>query len=174
MNYIYHEIPENMCGSVLYPLNILKEKYPEIYNEHVKKYEGREELMNLIIPKLNCLWNDVIHLSAIHPQVIKDALREAGGRKNYTVRCYQIDPQLLDPEKTIVYLYSTPVVEIFDNQVMEFKPDEISKYSSVPPAAMQYYKETYATQKGPFPFHLTPHILYKGSIDTTDLPIIEV
>lgn len=47
---IYHLVPSNLAGSILYPLNRLKETFPEVAVTHVKKYEGREGLLNRRIP----------------------------------------------------------------------------------------------------------------------------
>lgn len=64
--YVYHFKRKNMVGSKLIPLNKLKNIYPDIYKEHVKKYVGREKLLTKNIPLLDCLWNDVLHLSPIN------------------------------------------------------------------------------------------------------------
>lgn len=52
--------PKNLAEDTLYPLNVLKDRYPEQYREHAAKYDWRLELMDIVIPKLNCLWNDVL------------------------------------------------------------------------------------------------------------------
>ena len=77
MNYLYHRVPKNLQGQYLMPLTQLKKNHPEIYQEHLKKYEGRESLLKFKIPKLNCLWNDVIHLTAVQPKKLDEAFREA-------------------------------------------------------------------------------------------------
>ena len=77
MNYVYHMIPPLMRGNVLYPLNQLKEVYPELYKEQVEKYNGREWVRKGQILPLNCMWGDVLHLSAVHPAEIQKALLEA-------------------------------------------------------------------------------------------------
>jgi hypothetical protein len=43
MNYVYYRIPPNMKGDILYPLNELKNTYPEIFEKEAEKYEGRAE-----------------------------------------------------------------------------------------------------------------------------------
>jgi hypothetical protein len=175
MNYLYHWVPKDMQGDILYPLNALKEKYPEMYDVHKSKYKGREEMMELVIPKINCLWNDALHLSAIHPKIIKDAIALAGGRSDYKMFCYQIDPHSLDPEKTVVYLYSTPDMDMLkEDDFIEFKPDEMNKYSSLPKETKEYYKESFGNKKRPLAFHRAPHILYKSFLNIKDVPIIEV
>ena len=57
---IYHVKRPDFSGTRLYPLNRLKDRLPGIYESAVKKYEGREWLMNVAIPTLGCLWNDVL------------------------------------------------------------------------------------------------------------------
>lgn len=175
MNYLYHWVPKNMEGDVLYPLNVLRDQYPTIYEEHKLKYKDREDTMKLCIPKINCLWNDVLHLSAIHPKIIKEAIATAGGRNDYKMACYQIDPHMLNPENTIVYLFTTPYVDTTKiDDFVEFKPDEIGQYSSLPETTKKYYKERYDNKKLPLTFNQVPHIFYKGCINIKDCPIIEV
>jgi len=65
--YIYHIRRPDFIGSRLYPLNRFKDKLPAIYENAIKKYEGREWLMAAMLPILGCLWNDVLHFSLMHP-----------------------------------------------------------------------------------------------------------
>jgi hypothetical protein len=69
--FVYHFKPKNMVGDLLIPLNQLRDKHPMTYAEHVTKYKGREKLLEKTIPLLNCLWNDVLHISPIHPQIVR-------------------------------------------------------------------------------------------------------
>lgn len=48
--FVYHRVPENLRGTVLYPLNMLKDVFPDIYTETVRKYEGREHVLETRIP----------------------------------------------------------------------------------------------------------------------------
>lgn len=77
---IYHMVPQNLTGEVLYPLNVLRTHLPEIYDAQVKKYSGREGVMAHKVPILECLWNDVLHFSPVHPSKIRDAIADAGWR----------------------------------------------------------------------------------------------
>ncbi len=79
--YLYHWVPDDMIGDTLYPLNILKHTHPDLYTKKVSKYIGREKVMDQIIPILDCLWNDVLHFTAVHPKDVKDALIKAGSKK---------------------------------------------------------------------------------------------
>jgi hypothetical protein len=56
----------------------LKAHLPEVYVAQIKKYEGRERLLEKKIPVLDCLWNDVLHLSPLNPQVVLDCWKQNG------------------------------------------------------------------------------------------------
>ena len=75
---LYHRRPLRLWGTVLYPLNDLKEIAPDLYQEHGAKYCGREEIRSQRIGPLNCLWNDVLHLSPVHPQRVAELARAEG------------------------------------------------------------------------------------------------
>ncbi len=174
--YLYHWVPPNMEGDILYPLNALKEKYPKAYELHAEKYKGRELTLQWKIPELDCLWNDALHLTAIHPKTVKEALMEAGDKGDYKMQCYQIDPHSLNPKNTIVCLYKNePIHDTFDpDNFTEFNPDDIEKYSTVPERTKAYYKRMFDAGKKPLVFPWCSHILFKGSIDVKDLPIVKV
>jgi hypothetical protein len=173
--YLYHWVPDDMEGNTLYPLNVLKEKYPQLYDKKAGRYTGREEVMKWFIPNLNCFWNDVLHLSAIHPKVVKEALKEAGYKGEHMTKCYQIDPHLLNPENTIVYLYNSEAIDgQFDpDNFVAFNPDEIEKYSTIPERTKQHYKKRLENKRMPLTFAGAPHILFKGLINIENLPIVQ-
>jgi len=164
-----------MKGDILYPLNTLKEKYPDIYTQQVAKYQGREGLLKQFIPILECLWNDVLHFSAIHPKDVKKALIKAGANKQLKLKCYQVKPNLLESEKTIIY-FSGDIKEdrMKVKNFREYNPNELSKYSFVPEETKEYYEKCFSEGYKPLVFHKVAHILYKGSINTKDLDIVEV
>ena len=172
MYYLYHRVPEQMEGNILYPLNTLKEKNPELYEKESAKYKDREQVMEQRIPTLNCMWNDVLHLSPIHPTDLKKALSESG-IETREMKFYQIDPETLDPANTTVYLYAH--TDKADNMKLEnfspYDPSMISQYSTVSEETKAYYKEMKAKGGRPLLFVKVPHILYKGSIDTSNIPV---
>ena len=53
-----------------------------------------------------------------------------------------------------------------------FDPAQMDIYRSVPDATIEYYKQKKAEGVRPLLFHLVPHILYKGSIETKGLEIV--
>ncbi|MES2436840.1 MAG: hypothetical protein V4519_02420 [Patescibacteria group bacterium] len=176
MNYIYHWVPEDMQGDTLYPLNILKDLHPDLYATEALKYTGRERVMQQQIPILNCLWNDVIHFSPIHPWIIKQALIDAGRTKSFTTSFFEIDPHLLTPENTIVYLHkhTDKTHKMTEENFAKFDPDNVGQYAELPQVTKDYYKEMYGKGERPLLFVGVPHILYKGSINTNEIKRISL
>lgn len=178
MAYLYHSVPLNLQGSVLYPLNSLKDKYPKIYEEQIKKYAGREHITEQRIPVLDCLWNDVLHFSAVHPGEIKHALVEAGRDSDFVMNFYQIDPAFLDPRNTVVYLFAHADDEekMSEGNFAPYNPGEMEmvRFSVMPERTKEYYKEMIKRNERPLLYHRIPHILYKGTLDVTGLPIVSV
>lgn len=174
MDYLYHAVPLEMSGTTLYPLNVLKLKYPSLYQKEADKYAGRETVMQKPVPILDCLWNDVLHFSAVHPAEIKKVLIEAGFANSPTRDFYQVNPRTLSPEQTVIYLYSTASIEVNVQDFIEYDPTLLSKLSVVPPGTKAYYKEMFMHGMKPLRYHLVPHILYRGVLDVTGIPIISV
>src|ERR1700686_2894979 len=102
--FLYHRVPKDMAGDSLYPLNQLKATMPEIYAEKIKKYRDREYLLEDVIPILNCKWNDVLHLTAVHPQKLLAALKSTGHNPP-PQKFFQIDTSQFQPENTVIYWY---------------------------------------------------------------------
>ncbi|MDI9325261.1 MAG: hypothetical protein QM526_00525 [Alphaproteobacteria bacterium] len=173
--YLYHRVPENMVGTHLFPLNSMRESHPDIFSLHVEKYKGREQNMEDVIPTLKCKWNDVIHFSPINPIEIKQALVDAGFVWNI-MSFYQIDPYVLDPEKTTIYLYNHKNIDddLDIKYFSNYNPNEIVCIQKLPERTKKYYKETYKKNEKTLVNAWVPHILYKGSIDVSNLPIITV
>ena len=165
-----------MQGNILYPLNLLKEKYLGVYNQEILKYDKREYLLEVKIPSLDCLWNDVLHLSPINPKDIKNALLEAGADLKNNFSFYQIDPNYLDKKNTTVYLYGpdSTLKKTNSDDFEHYEPQNIKKYSKIPSDTKKYYRESISMGKKPLLFYRLPHILYKGTIDITGFPVISV
>jgi hypothetical protein len=176
MNYLYHRVHQDMRGDILYPLNLLKDKFPDIYTEKKQKYDGREHLLDIQVTPLNCLWNDVLHFSPIHPKDLKEALLESGRKKEFNMQFYQIDDDSLESEKTTIYLYPNIIknFKVFSEDFTEYSPSKISECSSIPDKTKQYYRETYQQDGKPFLYAGIPHVLYKGTLDISNAPIVSV
>lgn len=173
-HYFYHEVPKNMTGNILYPLNELEARLPAIYQYQVAKYHDRKELLQLPIPPLNCLWNDVIFMAAVHPQVVVEAFASCGLKMSREYSYYVIDIDQLNPTKLGVYQGVLDASTTIENFSM-FDSAKIETYTSLPNDVYKHYKRVKERSvKFYFPYAFIPHMLYKGSIDISKAQIIKV
>lgn len=173
--YLYHMVPKDMQGKILHPLNVLKTEQPDLYLAKVGKYDDRKHVMDQFIPTLECKWNDVLHFSAINPEELKKSLIEAGMTPR-EMKFYQIDPSLLDPKQTTIYLYREKEKEdkMGVENFAEYNPEALHEHSTLPEETKNYYKEMYSKGGKPLMFIGVPHILHKGSVDISDFPVVTV
>ncbi len=172
MGCLYHRVPVNMLGTTLHPLNELKKSHPDIYAEHVKKYEDREHLLTTEVEPLHCLWNDVLHFTAVAPSDLKANLAKAN-IELASVAWFKIPVSLIQGEKSIAFTYRRDenIVPNF-KEYEPFDPARMETYRVVPEATIEYYKGKKAEGVRPLLFHLVPHILHKGSIEMKNLEVV--
>lgn len=175
--YLYHRVPYNLEGSILYPLNELKTKMPDIYKEHIQKYEGRREIMNLILPPFGCKWNDVLHLSTIHPDKFIEPYDNFFGFTQKT-SVFEIDPITLDQEQLMIFKNINPDLVGVDkllpdpNQWERFSEKALAEYQEIPEWTLRYYKAM-KNREGLKLMHAgCAHVFYWGAIDISGIKII--
>ncbi|MEK6868495.1 MAG: hypothetical protein AABX98_06755 [Nanoarchaeota archaeon] len=165
---LYHLIHRPFFGTTLYPLSELRHVDPALFEKQKAKYDGRESLSEYGIEAFDCRWNDVIHLSPVHPKSIFTALKKAGYPQSEKRHPYffALDPRALDPLLTI--FFHPP-----HGQEENYNPRKVRKYSTLPKATKEYYKEAIARRESPLLWNLTTLVLYKGTIDISAIPIID-
>lgn len=175
MQYLYHRVPKDQQGSILEPLNSLKNSNPELYEVKAGKYQGREHIMERRIPILDCLWNDALHFSPVPPAELKAVLLKAG-MEDKEWSFYQIDSSLFQPENTVTYLHKDigRISVPDDKEFVQFNTNDLPELSQIPEATKQYWKDQYTKGAKPLIFLGIPHILYRGTLDTTNLPVVTV
>lgn len=171
MAYLYHIVPSKMKGNKLYPLNKLKNKFPEIYKKEIKKYEWRKGILKRKIPVLNCLWNDVIHLTPVNPLKIKKELEKAGFKMK-SFKFYKFNASDFDSENTIIFLYKHELMALDNFEKYDYK--KITNLNKVPKKTIDYYKKSIEEGKKPLFFYYVPHILFKGNLKIDNKEIINV
>jgi hypothetical protein len=93
VEFIYHGVPKEMQGKLLYPLFDLKNVFPLVYENEIKKYddhEKRKELPYKKIGKLSCTRGEVLHCSSIHPGLVFTALKTIFPEGNRSVKFFKI------------------------------------------------------------------------------------
>jgi hypothetical protein len=92
------------------------------------------------------------------------------------MKFYQVDPDLLDPKLTTIYLYQErdSKDKMNPENFAEYKSNLVDEHATLPEMTKEYYKDKFGKGERPLLFIGVPHILHKGSIDISDLPIITV
>jgi hypothetical protein len=176
--YLYHWVPADLEGHILYPLNQLKSIYPSLYVTKAAKYQNRQAVMQARLPLLDCLWNDVLHFSPVHPSKVQEALAEAGfGHKPR--RYYEVDPLAkgFNATNAIIFLHQRLNPEKFQLEEADFRAfhaGELSSLEEFPAATLAYYREMFEQGRRPLVYLYVPHILYRGALDIRDVKVIEV
>ena len=183
MPFIYHIKPVKMLGNTLYPLNTLRgiSKDTYAYEFHSAKYTHRKILMELKIPVLNCLWNDVVHCSPIDFRQIYKALIKAGHHKVKNIEFFKIPIELLKNIEFVKYKYDKEIFDIEKKAYVltneDIEPLTIGSYrelNELPNKTMEWYKQCAESGKGvPLLFRYTPHIFVKGNIPIKDVEVCD-
>jgi hypothetical protein len=169
---LYHRRPPNMRGSVLHPLNVLRQVMPDLYEHQRKKYTGREELLQQRVIPLNCLWNDVLHLSPVHPRKVAE-LASSEAVFWSEADWFEIDATNFTADNTAIFRYTDISISttIAADEFEVFDRSKLPSLGEVPPLTKEYYR---TADKGGkyFIFCGVPHILHRGSIDVEQAKII--
>jgi hypothetical protein len=192
--YFYHLVPNNQEGTELIPLNMLKDIHPSVYENAVNKYQGRETILKRKIEVLNCLWNDVVHMTAIDPLTYKQTLKECGLIKasERKQKYYKIPLSILSEDNLCVFYIDERAYNVIDEiteknmldmrQIIEpyniyemFDESKIDLYGSINILTKKYFKfVSLSPNKIYMMYQFIPHILYKGKISTAGLEVVEL
>jgi hypothetical protein len=171
--FVYHRRSSRFVGVTIHPLNILRNLEPEIAAQEIKKYEGREQLLEARVPPLDCLWNDVIHCSPVHPKLILGAMCEVGFEIQ-TLRYFEIPVERLAAAQTIIFCSRIGQREHSSDQYLEFTETNLDACQELPDATRAYYQSCWKQGHSPLTFAGVPHVLFRGSLDTSKIKTFEV
>jgi hypothetical protein len=188
---LFHLKPKLLNGESLLPLNKLLISNKEAYLTHVKKYNHRPEIMQVRLKYLDCLWNDVIHLSPVdirkliekRIEIYKDCGLSVDTLiiRLQEVEYYEIPVEILDKTKTVIYWTESRDPKTVDS---EFKEIESliyrweDKYDQLPNECTvgqeNYFKACAADPRlSPYLFTAIPHVLYCGELDLNNLRLVK-
>jgi hypothetical protein len=171
--FTYHCVPENQIGNGIFPLNILRKKYPELYKNALQKYVGRENLLDLKLRDFNNIsFGDFSNWLLVDPQIWMQKIKELGiFEQSKTMRFYKIPIENFQVDATKIFRYD-------NNYTKPFQPLEtIDQYQknpiqNLPKYTLDYY-DTVASKKSKFIFyHLLPHLITTRTIDVSGVKII--
>jgi hypothetical protein len=165
--FVYHLKPRDLRGHWLLPLSQLKLVHPDLIGQAIEKYRGRENLMKVKIPLLDCLWNDVVFFSPISPEHLKRALQSAGVPTR--PRTWLKIPVSALKNIPAVYLEGRPTSPDDPskpdlNKISRFDVQKYRELTSVPEWTIQYYRSEVSHGRLPLIFNGIPHVMVKGRV----------
>lgn len=160
----------------MYPLNGLKAKFPDLHAKQMKKYEGREWLLNIVIPPLNCLWNDVLHFSLMHPNVPYKALSAAGFTHHQKARAwYRVPLEDVLDRPAVLYLNTKVLSDTRQLLHSDFEPvtaARAAELSGMPERNIEYYRDTFKAGELPLVYKRAPHFFLKSELDVSGYSVL--
>jgi hypothetical protein len=172
---LYHRKSPDFHGSVLYPLNVLRDVARDHYERQRAKYAGREHTLLQRVPPLDCLWNDVLHFSPVHPARMAALARDAG-LAWYEAPWFEIDPEAsgFTPANTAVFRYSHTRLEppMPDDEFEPFDRSQLARMTEPPPGTREYYRMIPRGSGRYFIFAGVPHVLHRGPVDVARTPLV--
>ena len=178
MHSLYHLRPGDMVGTVLYPLNTLKTLHPAIYERQAAKYRDHPSRVGLplqVIPKLGCLWNDVVQCAPIHPHLLYRELQARGARVNPELAWFEIPLSAVAGLPVAVFDRpgpEDPTLPPRDEEVTWLDPQRYAELDAVPTKTLQWYDRIAREGRVYGMFVGIPHVLVQGPIDVGEARII--
>lgn len=180
VHYVYHRRLDNFVGDWIVPLNMMP--YTDgllgIYKQAISRYQGREYLLTRIIPTLNCLWNDVIFLSPLHPNHHYKEYKRIGFTAR-RIQFFKIPIEVLEEKRVTVkkwlsyrkYPPEHPIHEAIDSYCA-FDLSHYQEMDELPNDTKEFYMQSFDPANPalypPFNWYRIPHILCQDSIDLLD------
>ena len=178
--FVYHMVPAEMIGEKLIPLNTLKGIHPHLYEKYTEKYFNHPERPKLLIqqvPKLDCLWNDMLHFLPLHPHHVYKALKSLNINVKTKLPFYKIPIERLQENQNAIYLYSKdtfkgPAADLLAEEIRLLNIEDYREMTQIPSETVEYF--SLEKDKGrPFGmFHFIPHFLSLGEVDIQGIDII--
>jgi hypothetical protein len=194
MGCVYHGVPREMVGQILYPLNQLAALAPQAYELQRSKYLGREAVLDARISSDGLLFNDTVHCAPLHPYRLFAARRRLGfgppsaqERRDsppsaFSGLFFAVPLERVAAQRVLWYRWQKPWINGYPNEDVpltppldEFEPFDHRRYrelAEVTEAHLAYLRRLKQEGKRGLLFPHIPHVLVAGPIDTSGLPVI--
>lgn len=174
-----------MRGTTLYPLHGLRERYPDLYERERRKFEGREAVLDYIVPHLGVPWGDTVNLSALDPRQLVAARRrlDVPFSRLLERRLVRIPVSRLGGlaavryDSTVHWINSSPGEDVAKEppatDFSPFQPEAYAEEVEVPALHLDYLERQKARGELALGFVFVPHVLVAGQIDISGLELLE-
>jgi hypothetical protein len=175
-----------MRGTTLYPLNGLRDRFPDLYARERKKFDGRESVLDYVVPGLGVRWADTVNLSALDPRHLVNARRRLGVPFSRLLerRVARIPVERLAGMPAVVYnsathwINSSPGEDVPltppDEEFSRFDASTYAELSDVPQLHLDYLKRQIDRRELALGFVFIRHVLVAGPIDLSGIELFDL
>ena len=187
MAYVYHLCAPDFRGNILYPLNGLREPFPDLYEREREKYIGRESVLEYRIPILNAVWGDTVNLSTLDPRLLVTERRKLQVPFSQLLmrRLVRIPVEHIAALPAVRYdsashwLNSSPGDTSVpatppEDEFSAFDPATYQETTEVPALHREYLERQLERGARALGFVFVPHVLVAAPIDLQGLEIIDL
>jgi hypothetical protein len=182
MPYLYHLCADDFRGDALLPLNLLATTFPDVHEREMRKWAGRESVLQFAVPHLNATWGDTVNLAALDPARLVEARRRLGVPFSSLLQrsVLRIPLERIAGQPAVVYdshshwrnsrpdLKDTPEVPP-DSDFTPFDPATYQELSEVPAMHLDYLVEQRDAGASALGFVFVRHVLVAGAVDVAGL-----
>lgn len=185
--FLYHLCARDLRGTVLYPLNGLRDAHPDVYERERRKFTGRERVLEYVVPHLGVPWGDTVNLSALDPRALVAARRRLGVPFSHLLerRLVRIPVARVAGipavryQATVHWLNSRPGDEAaldapLDEEFSPFDPETFEEAREVPQRHLDYLVEQRDRGEPALGFVFVPHVLVAGPVDVGGLELVDL
>jgi hypothetical protein len=182
MSYLYHLCADDFRGDELLPLNLLATRFPDIHDREMRKWAGRESVIQFEVPHLGVTWGDTVNLAALDPALLVEARRRLGVPFSSLLQrsVLRIPLERIAGQQAVVYdshshwRNSRPVLEDIPevpppSDFTPFNPAAYEELTVVPPLHLDYLVEQRDAGVPALGFVFVRHVLVAGAVDVTSL-----
>ncbi len=184
--FLYHLCAPDMRGSLLYPLNELRQRLPDVYAREREKWAGRESVLEFVVPGLGVPWANTVNLSTLDPRLLVEARARLGVPVSRLLarRLVRIPLERLAGRAAVRldsqthWINSSPGEDVPLEPPSEafsaFDPDSYEETLEVPPLHLEYLERQRVRGQVALGFVFVPHVLVAGSVDLSGLQRVEL
>jgi hypothetical protein len=179
MAFVYHARPPGMRGSALEPLSALRARHPDLHAAGRAKYEGeRARNLEIRVPGLDAMWDEVVHLMPLHPGRVYRA-QLTSGLEPERLTFFRVPVDRLPSARTAWFRFDLelgldehlgqPAAE----QFAPFDPTRYRELPDVPERTRAYYEAAVSAGLRPLPYRFIPQVLVAGAVDVAGAEVVD-
>jgi hypothetical protein len=186
MHFAYHILKDNFVGNTIFPLNTLRNVYPEIAAIASQKYIGREKTTESIVysPEIHTNfnwgdklinWGDVCFFSLHNPSLVFQTFIDLNIPIKKKFRIAKIPLENFS-ERKIVWKHTNNLINVLpaDDCLSVEEFFSLNNLESIPEKAKKYYLEAHNLGKNPLLYAYIPHLLTPDPVSFKEEDIFEI